>query len=118
MMLTLVLFSISISLVPMLTVTRLSTHFPELIGLRGQGFALEFLMFNIPVTFFCLIPVLMLVVVLLHKLIWPVLSRLLYPVASRRVITNRTVMASVGSIFLLYALGIKQVHIEDILKLL
>jgi hypothetical protein len=116
-MLALLLLSVLVILVPV-RVFRLFSLFPRAFGFESARYALELCFLNIYTATSCLIPAIMLIVVILHRLIWPVLSRLLYPVASRTVITNRAVMASAGSISLLYALGIKHVHIEDILKLL
>jgi hypothetical protein len=72
---------------------------------------------NVTTLLFCILPLAMLFVVLVHRLTWPTLSRLLYPVASRKIITNRPALVSSGSVCFLYAVT-AQVGIEKVLKVL
>jgi hypothetical protein len=83
---------------------------------RAQGPILQRL--NLSSSILCLVPLFLLLVVLVHRLLWPTLSRLLYPVASRKLITNRKVLISIGSLAILYALGIEEVGIKALVNLL
>jgi hypothetical protein len=77
-----------------------------------------FLVFlNISTTFMCLVPLLSLIVILLHRVVWPTLARALYPFSRNRIVTNRKVWVSVGSLCVVYTLHPAQVGIQDILKL-
>jgi hypothetical protein len=109
------LFSLSITLLPAIAASIIARKYPA--GFYNSEILLkELMVLNITTAFLCLIPEVMLIVVLMHKIIWPLLSRLLYPVASRKVITNRKLLVSVGSLCVLYVLNMP-VGIKELLKL-
>jgi hypothetical protein len=68
--------------------------------------------------FYCLFPVLMLVVVLAHRLIWPTLARLLYAVSRNHILVNRKALATIGGMGITVAFDLEHVGIKEILKLL
>ena len=72
---------------------------------------------NATTALYCLIPVIMLIVVLLHRLIWPVLGRLIYPFARYGILVNRKAMASIGGLGLIIALDLEHVGLKEIIKL-
>lgn len=72
---------------------------------------------NTTTALYCLIPVIMLLVVLLHRLLWPVLGRLIYPFARYRLLANRKAMASIGGVSLAIALNLEHVGLKEIIQL-
>jgi hypothetical protein len=109
----LVAVAIAIATSPVLVI--LALHNVVFLDTAGEVAELLFLL-NVTTLLFCILPLGMLLVVLIHRLIWPALSRLLYPVASRKVITNKKALVSVGSVSFIYALS-AQIGIKDVLKL-
>lgn len=75
------------------------------------------LILNATTGLYCILPLMMLVVVLLHKAIWPTLSRLLYPFSRFRILLNRKAMASIGSLGLAIAFDLERISLQTIMKL-
>jgi hypothetical protein len=89
---------------------RVMPYFRDLCGKNLEGL-------NISTTMLCAAPLFMLIIILLHKIVWPLLSRFIYPIASRKLIRNRGVLISVGTVCVTFALNLEQVGIKGILKL-
>ena len=89
---------IIISVILLFVVTGSIATFPTLLALAlhhlvanfaADQISIALFYLNLTTLSFCILPLLMLIVLLVHRLIWPALSHLLYPIASRKVITNR-----------------------------
>ena len=72
---------------------------------------------NATTALYCLVPVIMLIVVLLHRIIWPLLGRLIYPFTRFGILVNRKAMASIGGVGLAVALNLEHVGLKEIIKL-
>ncbi len=66
-------------------------------------FAIYVAVFNACTGLACCLFIFLLLFLLLHKSIWPMFSRLLYPLARYRVILRHGLMASMGSLCILFA---------------
>lgn len=83
-----------------------------------QAVAADTVLLNYSTGAICIIPALILIVVLLDRLMWPVLSRLLSPITRFKVLLNRKVMASVGSLAWIFAFNLEHVGFKEVLGLL
>lgn len=72
---------------------------------------------NLATTLYCLIPTAMLAIVLLHKITWPTLGRLTYPLCRHRVVSNKKVLISIGTLCLVLAFNLEHIGIKEFIKL-
>src|ERR1700758_3418545 len=95
--------------VPILALSLDDVHKPR-IEQSGQ-FGLYLLGLNTGTALFCLFPILLLSVVLIHRLMWPILARLLFPLRRFKIILNTPVLLSVGVLCLTFAFKIRVVTV-------
>jgi len=72
---------------------------------------------NVATALYCVIPLIMLAIVLLHKLLWPILNRLIYPLCRYKAISNKKAIVTISSLCALYAFGIEHIGLKEVLKL-
>src|ERR1035437_8824825 len=65
--------------------------------------------FDLVTLFYCSVPIVILTALLIHRLVWPSLSRLVYPLCRYKIVTNRKVLASLGSLLFTYAFNLEEV---------
>jgi hypothetical protein len=70
----------------------------------GLG-VLQLAEYNLVTAVYCLVPGLALVALLLHKRMWPLLAKVTYPLLSFKVIQDKKLLISIGTLALGYAIG-------------
>ena len=88
-------------------------------GIKGHIADIGYLLCltNATTTLYCLVPMLVLLVVLLHRISWPTLSRMLYPLSRFNLLLNKKAMVALGSFLSVVAFLPSQVRLEKFLKL-
>ena len=116
--LTLIVFSFLIWICPSAAVGWVGKYHPGAISLRVAVLSIELTFFNFTTALLCLIPAVMLIFLLFHNLMWPTLGRIIYPLCRYKIVTNRTVLISLGSLCATYTLNLEHIGAKELLKLL
>jgi hypothetical protein len=72
---------------------------------------------NITTTFYCILPAIVLIFLLVHRVVWPALSRGIYPLSRYHVLVNQKVMALVGCTCFTVAFNLEYVGAKELLQL-
>jgi len=72
---------------------------------------------NLTTALFCSVPVIFLAGILLHWCLWPIISRVIYPLSRHKIVTNRKVLLSIGTLCLIFAFRLEHVGAKELLKL-